>query len=196
MPYNTILLAPKSPNSTVPHLEFGNALLARGQFDEAIEQFRIVVQMEPLLFMVYYHLGLAFAAEDRLYEAVEQYQIALRLEPNLPEIHEDLGRAYARAGFNDAAINEFKISVALGPSASRFNLLGVAYARKSQIDRAVENFDMAASLDPSCAAYRRNLDAALDMKNSPGLKKDSQGNTPFDYEPRYLTNTELFSFAW
>ena len=186
----------KSPNSTVPHLEFGNALLARGQFDEAIEQFRIVVQMEPLLFMVYYHLGLAFAAEDRLYEAVEQYQIALRLEPNLPEIHEDLGRAYARAGFNDAAINEFKISVALGPSASRFNLLGVAYARKSQMDRAVENFNMAASLDPSCAAYRRNLDAALDMKNSPGLKKDSQGNTPFDYEPRYLTNTELFSFAW
>jgi len=186
----------KSPNSIVPHLEFGNALLAGGQFDEAIEQYHIAMSMEPLLYVIYYHLGLALAAKDRLYEAVEQYHEALRLNPNRPEIHEDLGRAYAKAGFNDAAVREFEIAVALRPGAARFNLLGVAYARRGEIDRAIENFKTAAYLDDSQASYRQNLAAALEIKNASGQKKYYQGNPPFEYEPRSLRNADLFSFAW
>jgi tetratricopeptide (TPR) repeat protein len=154
------------------------------------------MKMEPRLYVIYHHLGLALAAKDRLQEAVEQYHIALRINPNRPDIHEDLGRAYAKAGFNDAAIREFEIVLALRPSASRFNLLGVAYARKGEIDKAIENFKMAIYLDASRTDYGRNLAAALEMMNASEQKKDYQGSSPFEYEPKFLTNAELFSFAW
>ena len=184
----------KSPDSVVPRLEFGNALLARGMFDEAIAQYQVARRMEPRLYVIYHHLGLAFAGEDRLSEAIEQYILALALNPNSAEIHSDLGRAYAKAGFRSGAVREFRIAVEIQPTAANHNVLGIAYAQNKEINKAVEEFMTATALDPAQADYRRNLAEALELKRA--FKKGRTAVFSGDYGERSVKNSEMFKFAW
>ena len=161
----------KSPDSVVPRLEFGNTLLAKGRFDEAIAQYQAAIRMEPMLYVIYHALGLAFAGKNEWYDAIRQYKIALALNPDSPEIHADLGRAYIKGGFRDEAVQEFRSAVQLQPTAANHNLLGIAYARAGQIGKATEEFRMANSLDPTQLNYGRNLAEAIELARSVGYRE-------------------------
>jgi len=186
----------KSPDSVVPRLELGNAMLLKGQSDEAIKQYNMALRMEPNLYVIHYHLGLALARKNRLYEAIEQYQVAINLNPGHPRIYEDLGRALAKAGFRDLAIKNLEAAVQMRPDASSYNLLGVIYAQEGQLDRAIEYFRTAVSLAPSLASYKRNLFEADRIKESLPGGKLLASDYRWEYEERKLTDTEMFSFIW
>jgi Flp pilus assembly protein TadD len=186
----------KSPDSVVPRMELGNALLLKGWPDEAIKQYQAALRMEPNLYVIHYHLGLAFAGSNRIYEAIEQYQLAIMLNADRPEIHEDMGRAFARAGFKDLAVGEFETAVRLRPNAYTYNLLGVAYAQMGDLDKALSNFRTANSLDPTKLNYRLNVERAAELKRSEATKNEQKTGFSWEYEERLLTNEEMFSFAW
>ncbi|MCL5022889.1 MAG: tetratricopeptide repeat protein [Nitrospirae bacterium] len=186
----------KSPDSVVPRLEYGNALLAKGLYDEAVEQFQAARTMEPMLYVIYHHLGLALAGKGRLFEAVQQYRMALTLNPNIPEVHTDLGRAYAGAGFRGEAVQEFRIAVALKPAAPNYNLLGIAYAQNGETGKAEEAFRIAVALDPAQADYRRNLARALEFPKSPSGAGMRNGDLSGTFEERPASDRDLFRFAW
>lgn len=186
----------KSPDSVVPRLELGNALLLKGQLDEAIKQYNTALRMEPNLYVIHYHLGLALAGENRLYEAIEQFQVAINLNPRRPQIYEDLGRALARAGFRDLAIKNLETAVQMRPGASGYNLLGVTYAQEGQLDKAIEYFRTAVSLAPSQVSYKRNLAEADRIKESLSGGTSHVSDYRWEYEERKLTGTEMFSFIW
>jgi tetratricopeptide (TPR) repeat protein len=186
----------KSPNSVVPRLEFGDALLERGRFDEAIEQFEAAARMEPMLYVIYYHLGLAFAGKGSLLEAIEDYRMALALNPTIPGIHLDLGRAYAKAGFHEEAVQELRIAVALQPSAVNHNLLGIAYAQNGEAGKAAEEFSAAIALDRTREDYQRNLSRAIAILKSPsgGNKRNGEFTQKFEEGPP--EEQDIFRFAW
>jgi tetratricopeptide (TPR) repeat protein len=186
----------KSPNSVVPRLELGNALLLKGRLDEAIEQFNAALTMEPNLYVIHHHLGLALAGKNRLYEAIEQYQVAINLNPGRPQIYEDLGRALAKAGFRDLAIKNLETAVQMRPGSSVYNLLGVMYALQGQLDKAIANFRAAVSLDPSQTIYKRNLAEAGKIKESLLGGKSHAPDYRWEYEERTLTDADIFSFVW
>jgi len=103
--------------------------------------------MEPMLYVIYHHLGLAFAGKNDPYQAIQQLKIALALNPDSPGIHADLGRTYLRAGFKGEAVQELRIAVKLKPTAPYHNLLGTAYVQTGEIDKAAEEFRTANFLD-------------------------------------------------
>ncbi len=186
----------KSPQSVVPRLEYGNALLARSRFDEAIEQYQEALKMEPMLYVIYYHLGLALAGKNELYQAIQQYKIALELNPNSPEIHADLGRTYLKAGFRGEAVQELLSAVKLEPNAAHHNLLGIAYVKTGERDKAIEEFKTARLLDPGQVIYQRNLAEAETVRRSP-YRADSQTT---DFAERFkeipAEDQDIFKFAW
>lgn len=186
----------KSPESLVPRLELGNALLAKGYPGEAITQYQAALRMDPNLYVIHYHLGIALEKKNRLYDAVEQYLIATALNPAVPDIHADAGRAYAKSGFLDPAIEQFLIAVQLQPSkAYQRNLLGVAYMQKGLIDNAIEQFTEAASLDPSTASFTRNLSDAIAGKKSAGSLNSLIASFGERYEERPVTTADIIKFA-
>lgn len=186
----------KSPNSVVPRLEYGNALLSRDRFDEAIEQYREAIKMEPMLYVIYHHLGLAFAGKNEPYQAIQQLKIALALNPDSPRIHTDLGRTYLRAGFRSEAIQELLIAVKLEPTAAHHNLLGIAYVQTGEIDKAVEEFRTANFLDPPQAAYSRNLTEALEIQQAGPHTYDQNTDTSRKFEENPEKGQDIFRFAW
>ena len=186
----------KSPHSVVPRLEYGNALLAKGRFDEAIEQYQEAVKMEPMLYVIYHHLGLAFAGKNEPYQAIQQLKIALALNPDSPGIHADLGRMYLKGGFRGEVVQEVLIAVKLEPTAAHHNLLGIAYVQMGEIDKAAEEFRTANFLDPAEATYLRNLSEAAAIHRSPSRADSQTTNLVGKFKERPATDQDLFRFAW
>jgi tetratricopeptide (TPR) repeat protein len=186
----------KSPQSVVPRLEYGNALLARGRFDEAITQYQEAVKMEPMLYVIYHHLGLAFAGKNESYQAIQQLKIALALNPDSPGIHADLGRTYLKAGFRGEAVQELRIAVKLKSTALYHNLLGTAYVQTGEIDKAEEEFRTANFLEPSETIYQQNLAEASEILRSPSYASGSTNEFRGRFKEGPATDQDIFRFAW
>jgi len=72
------------------------ALLESGQFVDAVEQFRAVLQLAPESVQARNNLGVALASLGRLDEAVEQFQQALTLDPAFEDARRNLALARAK----------------------------------------------------------------------------------------------------
>jgi tetratricopeptide (TPR) repeat protein len=92
-------LLPGSQDRTYELL--GRALQARGELEEAIEQFRRALRIDPRFAEAHNNLGVALAKQGRLVEAIAEVREALRLKPDLTEANVNLARMeanLARAG--------------------------------------------------------------------------------------------------
>jgi tetratricopeptide (TPR) repeat protein len=180
--------AEKSPQGVIPHMEYGNALLARDKVDQAIQQYQLAIAIDPTLYVLHYHLGIAFAKKNLLYDAIAQFSIASEQNPEFPDSHVQMGRASAKLGLMDMAIEQFQIAISLESNASSHNLLGMAYVQKGLTDKAEEQFRIAFALDPSDPAINRNLEQ---------IKKNREAGMSGDYgESPEKTTSKLFNFVW
>jgi tetratricopeptide (TPR) repeat protein len=181
--------AKKSPQSVIPHMEYGNALLAKDKTDQAIQQYQLAIAIDPKLYVLRYHLGLGYAKKGLLYEAIAQFSVASELNPYFPDSHVQTGRAAAKLGLMDMAIGQFEIAISLQSSPSTHNLLGVAYAQKGLLDRAEEQFRIAFALDPSDPVIRGNLEEIRGKEP----RKIGRGG---DYGEHPERSSRLFNFVW
>ena len=69
----------------------------RARIDEAIEQLRKTVEMDPTFDLTHWFLGQAYENNGQLAEAIAQYEKAVQLNPD-PAVLASLARAYALAG--------------------------------------------------------------------------------------------------
>ncbi len=75
-----------------------------GRYDEALEQLRVVREMEPNNGLTYVWLGRALCRANRFREAVDQLEQGITLVGNLPTLLTVAGHAYGRIGAQDLAL--------------------------------------------------------------------------------------------
>lgn len=85
----------KSPDSAIANQNLGYALYSQGRIDEAIEQYKISLGLNPRLIDAHHNLGVAYAIKGFINEAIYEYQIALKLQPDFAEAHSNLGLAFS-----------------------------------------------------------------------------------------------------
>jgi tetratricopeptide (TPR) repeat protein len=140
--------------------ELGN----KGQYDEAIAEWKELVATNPDDTRIHNNLGAALALRGRYTEAIPEYEKALELNPQYHAIHNNLGRAQLAAGRPDEAIQSFEKGLEYYPeSAELHNHLGLALASKGRLDEAQAEFAKALEINPSYADAHRNLGRALAM---------------------------------
>lgn len=151
----------KSPDGTVPRSNLGTALLKRGMYDQAAEQYAAALRLQPTRADDRYNLGLAYERQGLTDAAIEQYRIATRA-PGFAKPHNNLGGIYARTGRMKQAIEHFRTAVRLQPNyaMARHNL-GDAYADTGLNDEAVEQYEAALRLGRDTADLRSGLGLAL-----------------------------------
>jgi protein O-mannosyl-transferase len=159
------------------HHNLGVALAGEGRFQEAIEQYRAALQIEPDAPNVQTDYGNALARSGRIPEAIAHYRAALLALPDSPITHNDLANALAASPATmPEAIAEYQIALRLKPEyeEARNNLarvqsnaaemqynLGVDLARSGKPEAAISHFEEALRLKPDYVDAHNNLGVVL-----------------------------------
>lgn len=97
------------PQSVRGRLELATLYTDIKRFDDALEQLRLGLELEPENPALLRHQGELLYRLDHLDEALESLQLALKLEPSNLSPHIDLGWVYRYQGRFDDAEREFNI---------------------------------------------------------------------------------------
>lgn len=101
------------PSFEEVHYLYSFFLVARGRFDEAIEEAKLALELDPLSLRIHQHLGTTYYYARRYDEAIEHFQQTLQLEPDNVSVHEVLGDALEQKGLREQATAEWQKAMLL-----------------------------------------------------------------------------------
>ncbi len=152
----------ENPDCWMAHNNLGNALANRGRIDEAMAQYRKVLEIKPDHAEAHYNLGNALAKGGRFDEAMAQYRKALEIKPDHAEAHNNLGTAFVRLGRFDEAMAQYRKALEIKPNYAEAHYnLGTAFAGLGRFDEAVAQYRKALEIKPDYAEAHNNLGSAF-----------------------------------
>ncbi len=151
------------------HFSLGNALLEKGEADEAIVEYRKMLKTNPAYSELHRNLGEAYARKGLLDTAIAEYQTAIRLQPDSSLSHYNLGNILLKKGERDAAISEYILALQSRPDYPEAEMnLGTALRSKGLLDEAIRHFRKALELSPENPEANYDLGNALIAKGAVG----------------------------
>jgi tetratricopeptide (TPR) repeat protein len=78
------------------HYNLGHALLRKGDFDAAIQEFKKTVRINPNISDAHYNLGVIFFRKDDMDSAIDEFKEALRINPSDAIARKDLNLALSK----------------------------------------------------------------------------------------------------
>ena len=128
-----------SLNSSLINQVHGWFLIAKGEFDQAIEKMEQAVALDPLSLPLLSNLADAFAFAKRFEEAQAQYDKIIEMDPNYRRAYEGRGMIHLAKGEYKKAIEDLQqYHKLIGHPLKGLSSLGHAYAMDGQIDKAME----------------------------------------------------------
>ena len=104
------------PDYVEARVGLGDARQAKGEFDEAIEEYKKAIALEPENARVHYGMGKIYYNEKQLYhEAVAEYQQAIALDPRLIDAYLSLGEMYEEKGLYKEAVASYDRVLTMEP---------------------------------------------------------------------------------
>ena len=150
-----------NPNSAATHYFYAHTCLApRKRFDEALEQYRIALSLDPLSSIVNTNHALLLMEDRRYPESLTAFKEVLARDPNFPPAHYKLSQLYATTGHIADAVSEIQkimpergsypstaksyVELAMGITGTdRSAAVGVAFAVAGDRDHAFEYLNKA-----------------------------------------------------
>lgn len=149
---------------------YASVLAARNQIDEAVGQYKRIVEKKPSA-SVYTLLGMLEDARGNAAESEKHYRKALEVAPDSPIAANNLAWILAETNGNlDEALTLAQKSVDQIQTAGFYDTLGWVYFKKGLYSPAIEQMKKAVALDeteakkngkPANASYRLRLGTAL-----------------------------------
>ncbi|HUR66322.1 MAG TPA: tetratricopeptide repeat protein [Chitinophagaceae bacterium] len=128
-----------SLNSSLINQVHGWYLIAKGDFEKAIEKMQQAVVLDPLSLPLLCNLADAYAFADRFDEAIEQYNKAIEMDPLFRRGFEGRGMVYLIKKETDKAIKDLEqYHKLIGHPLKGLTTLGHAYAVTGQKEKALE----------------------------------------------------------
>lgn len=150
--------APDTNSSTANLLEEGYALADKGKWNEAIEVFKRVIQIDPKLVEAYGALGDNYLNVGKWQQALATYKEAVRIAPSNAVAHYNLGHCYNFLGRHGEAFAPLVRATGLDPSfAEAYYEIGYAYLRGAQYEKSLPFFRSALRLDRNYAEAHYGL---------------------------------------
>ena len=149
------------------------ALLLSGEYQPAVEDFDLCLQVDPAHLLMRIRRGQANMLLEKYTEAVADFQEAVRIEGNNALAHECLAESLLCNGNRKEAVLEFSQAIRLRSDDERLFLRrGRLHTMRGKPDKALEDFTHAIEIRPeSYEAYReRGLLHALIGKNKRAIQ--------------------------
>jgi len=139
-----------------------------GDFDEALQRYRALLQKDDLNAQAHNNLGLLYQERGLLQESVHELQRAATIEPRNPGTHNNYGVTLLMLGRTDEAVAEFQSALKLEPGNldARVNL-ALAQRSSGRLEAAKEALLDVLSRAPANAPAHYNLAQLYDQTNEP-----------------------------
>ncbi|MFQ6084686.1 MAG: tetratricopeptide repeat protein [Candidatus Bathyarchaeia archaeon] len=76
------------------HLKLAHEYTRKGMLDEAIEEYKRAIEIDPKFAYSYLNLGVAYGSKGMIKEAISELETAVRLNPRYGKAHANLANAY------------------------------------------------------------------------------------------------------
>lgn len=120
--------ANKGNAQAVAHNNKGIEFWEGGKMDEALQEFKKALALDPNLVSSHSNIAAVYAEQGKFDDAMAELRIALRLDPDYAKAHHNLGVIYYQQRKFAQAIESFRKALILEPdSASNAKNLGNAY---------------------------------------------------------------------
>ncbi|QWR78176.1 tetratricopeptide repeat protein [Candidatus Magnetomonas plexicatena] len=129
------------PLNPIPHINLANAYLSMENYDKALKEFRVALEMDPFKVEVYNNIGSIYIKLGDKDKAEEEFRKALRVNPTFAVAHHNLGNLYLDKGLDDKALLEYSLEASfdLHPADAYMGMAGI-YLKKGQLNEALENY--------------------------------------------------------
>ena len=114
--YKALALSPVS--NLAIRCNLGITLVKKGRYDEALEQYRMILQENPDYYYGHYNSGVIYDKMGRYEKASKEYEEALRLNPSYLEAYHNLGVDCFRRGDRQNALMNFQAALRINPDYS------------------------------------------------------------------------------
>lgn len=155
----------KAPHHPRPHNALGYALLLRGNFAGAMEQFEDVLRIDPQNAGAYANMGEAYLRQRRYADAANAFASGLKISPTGlgARIYFYYGVALLESNQLDDAIEAFKQTISRDPSrADAYYNLGNALRLSGRRESAAGVYQQALQVNPRYIEAMVNLGLTLD----------------------------------
>src|SRR5207248_2389566 len=153
------------PNSARARVRYGLALHDADHLEEAADQFRVAIGLDPMVEKGHYGLGQVYFAQSKLGEAAHEFEQALRDDPRNGEFHSDYAQALERLGRPGEATVEHQKATQLRPKSGRAHYnYGVLLLVSGKLDQAVAEFQTALRHKPKHPEAHYYLGRAFYLK--------------------------------
>ena len=150
------------PDSFKAYNNLGTVLEDQGRFDEAIEAYKLGVEVAPECFLLHYNLGHALHRSQRLSEAFLVYVRAVQLDPESYETHYNVGNLLSEQGRFESAIAAYRRALQFHESKELYSNLGTALYENKMLEEAAEAYQQAITFDPDDAGEHFHLGRTLE----------------------------------
>jgi len=128
--------------------EKGEDFLNRGDFNQAIKEFEIILEKWPNNPKSYNKLGVCYASLKNFGKAKLYLAKAFEMDAKYPEPYNNLGNIYLEEKAYGKAIELYKKALELNPDyAAAHSNLGLTYKKLKRIGEAVAHFKKASQID-------------------------------------------------
>ncbi len=155
----------KAPHHPRPHNALGYAMLLRGNFAGAMEQFEEVLRLDPQNAGAYANMGEAYLRQRRYAEAADAFARGLKISPNGlgARIYFFYGAALLESRQFNEAIKAFQETISRDPQrADAYYNLGNALRLAGRRETAVGVYQQALQVNPRYVEAMVNLGLTLD----------------------------------
>jgi tetratricopeptide (TPR) repeat protein len=149
------------------HMARGFELERQGKFEQAVQEYRKILALDPRHLQAHQHLGTVLHRLGQMDKAIVHYKEVLQASPNLAGAHYNLGLALVGQGKVEEAVNHYVEALRLKPDfVEVHNNLGVALSRLGRPEEAVSHFRQALQLRPDYPQARDNLNKIMALQQS------------------------------
>jgi tetratricopeptide (TPR) repeat protein len=140
------------------------ALTQAKRIPEAMEQYKKIIQIDPLASLAHQRLGQLAAANNNFYLAQQELEIAARLDPANAGMHCALAEVYSQDGQQDLAIEQYEKAISLNPNSQDASFrLGNLLCASGRLKPAEQAYERLTKVAPESALAHNNLATVRSM---------------------------------
>ncbi|MDD3532175.1 MAG: tetratricopeptide repeat protein [Candidatus Shapirobacteria bacterium] len=141
--------AKTSPNSPQNHNNLGDLWARRGDLDQAIEEFKMAIVLNPGYGDAYHNLANVYQQRGDWQKALENYQQAIEINPNIWQTHQNMAAIYFEMGEFEKAKKSALRLLEINPELPYiYRNLGLIYFNLNQFQEAKQYFEIALQINP------------------------------------------------